>query len=41
MGSIYDGRAALEMILATYESQRVGGPMTLPLTNRKHPLAML
>ena len=41
MGSIYDGRAALEMILATYESQRVGGPVTLPLKNRKHPLAML
>jgi predicted dehydrogenase len=40
-GSIYDGRAALEMILATYESQRTGGPVTLPLKNRQHALTML
>lgn len=37
-GSIYDGRAALEMILAVYESHRIGGPVRFPLQNRKHPL---
>jgi hypothetical protein len=40
-GSIYDARAALEMILAVYESQRVRGPVDLPLKNRRHPLTML
>jgi len=40
-GSIYDGRAALEMILAVYESHRVKGPVEIPLKNRKHPLTML
>jgi len=40
-GSIYDGRAALEMILAVYESHRLGAPVPLPLANRKHPLSML
>jgi predicted dehydrogenase len=40
-GSIYDGRAALEMILAIYESHRVRGPVELPLKNRRHPLTML
>lgn len=37
-GSIYDGRAALEMILAVYESFRLRGPVELPLVNRRHPL---
>jgi hypothetical protein len=41
LGSVYDGRAALEMILAAYESQRVRGPVELPLKNRKHPLTLL
>ena len=41
LGSMYDGRAALEMILAVYESHRVKGPVELPLKNRKHPLTML
>jgi predicted dehydrogenase len=41
LGSMYDGRAALEMILATYESQRQGKPVELPLKNRKHPLTLL
>jgi predicted dehydrogenase len=41
LGSMYDGRAALEMILAVYESHRLKGPVDLPLTNRKHPLTML
>jgi predicted dehydrogenase len=40
-GSMYDGRAALEMILAIYESHRLGAPVELPLKNRVHPLAML
>jgi len=40
-GSMYDGRAALEMILATYESHRLGRAVELPLKNRKHPLSLL
>ncbi len=40
-GSAYDGRAALEMILAVYESHRLGAPVRLPLKNRRHPLSML
>jgi len=40
-GSMYDGRAALEMIMAVYESHRVKGPVTLPLKNRDHPLGLL
>lgn len=41
LGSLYDGRAALEMILATYESHRLKGPAELPLKNRRHPLELL
>ena len=37
-GNMYDGRAALEMILAVYESHRLNAPVPLPLSNRKHPL---
>jgi len=40
-GSMYDGRAALEMILAIYESHRLNAPVELPLNNRRHPLSML
>ena len=40
-GSIYDGRAALEMILAIYESHRLRTTVDLPLKNRRHPLTML
>ncbi len=40
-GSLYDGRAALEMILAVYESHRLKGPVPLPLKNRVHPLTLL
>ena len=40
-GSMYDGRAALEMILAVYESHRLNAPVELPLQNRKHPLTLL
>ena len=39
LDSIHDGRAALEMILAVYESHRQERPVELPLKNRKHPLA--
>lgn len=37
-GSIYDGRAALEMILAVYESYRQQKEVPIPLKNREHPL---
>jgi predicted dehydrogenase len=40
-GSMYDGRAALEMILAVYESHRLRAPAELPLKNRRHPLTMI
>ena len=40
-GSAYDGRAALEMILAVYDSYRLQRAVELPLKNRKHPLTML
>ena len=40
-GSMYDGRAALEMIMAVYESHRVKGPVSLPLKNREHPLSLM
>jgi predicted dehydrogenase len=40
-GSMYDGRAALEMILAIYESHRQNAPVPLPLANRRHPLLLL
>jgi predicted dehydrogenase len=36
--SMYDGRAALEMVLAVYESHRLNRAVTLPLENREHPL---
>ena len=38
-GSVYDGRAALEMILAVYESHRLNAPVGFPLKNRRHPLS--
>jgi predicted dehydrogenase len=41
LGSIYDGRAALEMIMAVYESHKLDRPVELPLKNRKHPLAAM
>jgi predicted dehydrogenase len=41
LGSLYDGRAALEMILAVYESHRQKGPVAFPLKNRQHPLTLL
>lgn len=39
--SVYDARAAVEMIVAVFESQRVGGPVPLPLKTRLNPLTLL
>jgi len=33
-----DGRAALELVMAVWQSQREGGPVSLPLVQREHPL---
>ena len=41
VSSLEDGVAAIEMIMAVYESQRVNGPVAFPLQNRRHPLEML
>jgi hypothetical protein len=41
LGSIYDGRAALKMIMVVYEAYRLKRPMELPLSNRQHPLTLL
>jgi predicted dehydrogenase len=41
LDSLHDGRSALEMILAVYESYRLERPVELPFKNRKHPLAGL
>jgi predicted dehydrogenase len=35
----HDGRAALEMILAVYQSHRLGQVVELPMKDREHPLA--
>lgn len=39
--SLHDGRAAVEMALAVYESHRLEKPVDLPLKNRRHPLAAM
>lgn len=39
--SVYDARGAIEMIVAAFESQRVGGPVRFPLETRTNPLTML
>ncbi|MEX2186100.1 MAG: Gfo/Idh/MocA family oxidoreductase [Pirellulales bacterium] len=36
-----EARATIEMISAVFESHRVGGPVDMPLANRRHPLEML
>src|SRR5262249_25780501 len=41
LSSVYEARGGMEMIVAAFESQRVGGPVTLPLVNRANPLTML
>jgi predicted dehydrogenase len=37
--SLADGAAAVEMVLAVYESNKLDRPVEFPLKNRKHPLA--
>ncbi len=39
--SVYDARGAIEMIVALFESQRIGQQVAFPLQNRKNPLTML
>jgi predicted dehydrogenase len=41
LDSLQDGRAALEMIMAVYESHRQERAVDLPLKNRKHPLTAM
>jgi len=41
LAGITDARTTLEMIVAVFESQRLGRPATFPLQNRNDPLAML
>lgn len=41
LGNLREARGATEMIVACFESQRVGGPVKLPLENRENPLAKL
>lgn len=41
LSNIYEGRGAIEMIVAAFESQRAGGPVNFPLANRENPLTML
>jgi len=41
VANMYEARTATEMIVAVFESQRLGGPVTLPLKNRENPLTML
>ncbi|MDX1970152.1 MAG: gfo/Idh/MocA family oxidoreductase, partial [Planctomycetaceae bacterium] len=36
-----DCRNIIQMIAAIYESQRVGGPVDLPLKTRVNPLSLL
>ena len=39
--SIYEARTATEMIVAVFESQRLGKPVALPLAERQNPLSLL
>ncbi|HKD35631.1 MAG TPA: Gfo/Idh/MocA family oxidoreductase [Pirellulales bacterium] len=41
LSSVYEARDGMEMIVAAFESQRVGGPVALPLENRGNPLMTL
>jgi predicted dehydrogenase len=41
VSNIYEARAATEMIVAVFESQRVGCPVTFPLKTRCNPLTLL
>jgi predicted dehydrogenase len=37
--NVYDARWTVEMVLGVYASHRHGGPVKLPLEDRRHPLA--
>jgi len=39
--SVYDGRAALEMVMAVYESHRKSAAVNFPLAERRNPLELL
>ena len=39
--SVYEGRTTVEMIAAVFDSHRIGGPVSIPLENRRNPLTML
>jgi predicted dehydrogenase len=39
--SVYEARTTVEMIAGVFESHRAGGPVEIPLKNRKNPLTML
>ncbi len=39
--NMYEGRRIVEMVAATFESQRVGRPVTFPLETRVNPLTLL
>jgi predicted dehydrogenase len=41
LSSVYEARGGLEMIVAAFESQRVGRTVMLPLENRRNPLTTL
>jgi predicted dehydrogenase len=41
LASIYEARTATEMIVAVFESQRLGKPVPFPLANRQNPLTLL
>jgi predicted dehydrogenase len=37
--NILEGKVTVEMIVSVFESNRVEGPVTIPLTNRRNPLS--
>ena len=39
--NMYEARWSIEMVMAVFESQRVGGPVTFPLKTRENPLTKL
>ena len=41
LAGIEDARLATEMIVAVFESHRLGRPVEMPLANRQNPLGML
>jgi len=39
--NMYEGHRSIEMIAAVFESQRLGGPVKIPLATRENPLAKM